>query len=127
MDKKKNLLSDDIPVSDRGSVAMDKKDLNLKSSAAFNKMEEIEDQLHLSNVKQQHWKDKIEMLEIEKQRIEQNSELLKQERDKESVEWKARVNQMQREHDSVVKNLQNVNSQYMMQIEENESLKSQLE
>ena len=50
------------------------------------------------------------MLEIEKQRIEQNSELLKQERDKESVEWKARVNQMQREHDSVVKNLQNVNS-----------------
>ena len=67
------------------------------------------------------------MLEIEKQRIEQNSELLKQERDKESVEWKAKVNQMQREHESVVKNLQNVNSQYMMQIEENESLKSQLE
>ena len=50
-------------------------------------------------MKQQHWKDKMSMLELEKQRIEQNSQMLKQERDKESDEWKSKVVEMQREHD----------------------------
>ena len=67
------------------------------------------------------------MLELEKQRIEQNSDLLKQERDKESVEWKSRVAVMQQQHDRVVQNLDSVNNQYQQQVEENESLKMQLD
>ena len=34
---------------------------------------------------------------------------------------------MKREHEAVVRNLDNVNSQYRQQVEENELLKSQLE
>lgn len=67
------------------------------------------------------------MLEMEKQRIEQQSELLKQERDQESQEWKLKVSQMEQEHAKVVTNLDSVNCQYGQQVAENERLKSQLE
>ena len=66
------------------------------------------------------------MLELEKQRIEQDSELLKQEKNKESDVWQTKVESMQKEHQQVVNNLQNVNMQYEQQVEENESLKNQL-
>ena len=41
--------------------------------------------------KGKHINDKIQMLEIEKMRIEQQSEDLKQQKDEESEEWKAKV------------------------------------
>jgi hypothetical protein len=64
------------------------------------------------------------MLELEKMRIEHQSEILKQQKDEESTEWKIKVNQMENEHAKVVSNLTSVNTQYSQQVSENEQLKS---
>ena len=52
------------------------------------------------------------MLEIEKMRIEQQSEVLKQQKDEESAEWRDKVAQMEQEHTKVITNLTSVNEQY---------------
>ena len=49
------------------------------------------------------------MLELEKERIEQQSEILKQQKDEESQEWRSKVAQMETEHAKVIKNLNSVN------------------
>ena len=67
------------------------------------------------------------MLELEKERIEQQSEILKQQKDEESQEWRSKVAQMETEHAKVIKNLNSVNDQYSAQVQENEQLKRQLQ
>jgi hypothetical protein len=42
-------------------------------------------------MKEKHINDKIKMLELEKMRIEKQSEILRQQKDEESTEWKAKV------------------------------------
>ena len=37
---------------------------------------EIEDQLQMSTIKKKHWQEKIQMLEMEKARIEEQTQLL---------------------------------------------------
>ena len=54
-------------------------------------MTKLEDQLQLSSMKEKHINEKIQMLELEKMRIEQKSEALKQQKDQESAEWKEKV------------------------------------
>ena len=66
------------------------------------------------------------MLELEKMRIEHQSEILKQQKDEESTEWKIQVDQMENEHAKVMSNLTSVNTQYSQQVSENEQLKTQL-
>lgn len=47
-------------------------------------MSQIESQLELSAMKGRHINDKIQMLELEKERIEQQKEVLKMQKDEES-------------------------------------------
>ena len=75
-------------------------------------------------MKEKHINDKIQMLELEKMRIEQQSEILKQQKDEESTEWKSKVAEMEQEHSKVISNLQSVNNQYSAQVNENQSLKT---
>ena len=75
-------------------------------------MNMISNQIELSAMKSKHINDKIQMLEIEKMRIEQQSEDLKQQKDEESEEWKAKVKLMENEHTKVMTNLTSVNEQY---------------
>lgn len=42
----------------------------------------------MSELKSKHWMDKIKMLEEEKKRIENQSEMLAREKDKQSDEWR---------------------------------------
>ena len=44
-------------------------------------------------------------------------------KNEESQEWKQRYQQMQAEHEDVVKNLKDANQQYLNQVGENEDLK----
>ena len=67
------------------------------------------------------------MLELEKERIEQQTELLQRQKDEESAEWKSKVANMQQEHSKVMTNLKSVNEQYSAQVNENQNLKKQLE
>ena len=77
-------------------------------------------------MKGRHINDKIQMLELEKERIEQQKEVLKMQKDEESQEWKSKVAQMETEHCKVMTNLQSVNQQYSAQVSENEHLKTEL-
>ena len=74
-----------------------------------------------------HINDKIQMLELEKMRIEEQSEELRQQKNEESLEWRAKVKQMEGEHGKVMSNLTSVNEQYSAQVSENLALRSQLQ
>ena len=87
-------------------------------------MYNIENQLELSSMKEKHINDKIQMLELEKMRIEQESDLLRQQKDEESAEWRSRVTGMEQERNKVMLNLASVNEQYSQQVQENGQLKS---
>lgn len=75
-------------------------------------------------MKGKHINDKIQMLELEKMRIEQQSDLLRQQKDEESSEWRSKVKKMEAEHAKVMSNLASVNEQYSAQVSENQALKT---
>ena len=67
------------------------KDHKEAKTADDSNVQQIESQLQLSNIKSKHINDKIMMLELEKERIEQQSEMLQKQKDEESAEWRDKV------------------------------------
>ena len=98
--------------------------MKLNQEESKQQMYNIENQLELSSMKEKHINDKIQMLELEKMRIEQESDLLRQQKDEESAEWRSRVTGMEQERNKVMLNLASVNEQYSQQVQENGQLKS---
>ena len=98
--------------------------MELNQEESKQQMYNIENQLELSSMKEKHINDKIQMLELEKMRIEQESDLLRQQKDEESAEWRSRVTGMEQERNKVMLNLASVNEQYSQQVQENGQLKS---
>ena len=97
---------------------------NMAVVATSEQMSHIENQIELSTMKGKHINDKIQMLELEKMRIEQQSDILRQQKDEENSEWRAKVKQMEAEHAKVMSNLTSVNEQYSSQVSENLALRS---
>ena len=73
------------------------------------------------------FRDDIDRLEQEKERIEGERAALLREKNKQSEEWKDKYDHMRIEHADVIGNLQQVNKCYLTQVSENEQLKQQLQ
>lgn len=77
-------------------------------------------------MQESRYKNDIERLEQERQRIEEERETLLRAKNKQTDEWKDKYDHMRVEHADVISNLQQVNKCYLTQVSENEDLKNQL-
>ena len=80
---KETLATHQVSITPLGHTGDSRKE-TLKSQEEPMKLGEIQDQLQLSTVKRRHWEEKIQMLEMEKARIEEQTSLLQKEKDQES-------------------------------------------
>ena len=80
----------------------------------------------MSEAKQERWVKQIVKLEAEKQRIEEETRMLKEQKHQDSQQWKERLYMVQRQHEEVSEQLSEVNQCYLQQVDENEKLKLQL-
>ena len=79
--KEERLATHQVSITPLGDTANSKHETVQNQEEEPMKMGEIEDQLQMSSIKQRHWQEKIQMLEMEKARIEEQTSLLQQEKD----------------------------------------------
>lgn len=87
-------------------------------------LEAAENKLKQSAIKEVGYRERVQQLEEERKRLDLERERLLQEKNHESREWQARLDQMNQEHREVARNLQEANRSYLQQVGENEDLRS---
>lgn len=78
--------------------------------------------LESSQIKVRQFKNELETLEQEKKRLEMEKQILLNEQNKESEQWRQRYTEMTQKNDEVAMNLAEANQGYLKQVSENEKL-----
>jgi hypothetical protein len=85
--------------------------------------QQVESRLIESSLRENQYKTQLQALQQEKRRLDEERELLMQEKNQESREWRKRYDQMAADHEEVIGNLKEANKCYLAQVGENEELK----